>query len=152
MNIIDFREADLQMVFGVTETRQIRLLHFSTTPWTEEIDRNFADPQKDLFLTDGYQFAQAQLAGINSPFERHGNIYTATMPGCRMVYKEHKIIDNEQGRLLVIVQEDIESGVRVTSFFQSYRGLSCVRVWHSLDNIGESDQVLTYLGSFSYLG
>lgn len=152
MNVIEFREADLQMLFGITDTHQIRLLHFSTAPWSENLDRNFADQQKDLYLTDGYQFAQVQLAGINSPYERHGNIYTATMPGCRMIYKEHKIIKNELGQLLVISQEDEESGIRVTSFFQSYHGLSCVRVWHRLDNIGNTDQILTYLGSFSYLG
>ena len=152
MHTFTFQEADLRMVFGITEENRIRLLHFSTGDWREDLDRNFADSHRDLYLRDGYVFSQVQLAGLNQPYERHGNIYTATMPGCALTYVSHKIEENAQGRLLTIVQEDSATGLRLSSFFQSFRGLSCVRIWHRAENIGPEKQVLTYLGSFSLLG
>ena len=81
MKYLDFHESELFMTFGIHQGF-IRLLHFSDCPYQPSADLNMADGFR--FFQDGYQFAQIQAAGVNRPFEKQGNMFIATMPGCRM--------------------------------------------------------------------
>ena len=152
LDMFTLEEGGLSLVFGITPARRIRLLYFGTEPSEISRDPDLSSSGRDRWLEDGYLFSQVQLAGMNSPYEKQGTMYVATMPGCSMKYVSHTTAENPQGRLLTVVQEDDESGIRLTSRFQLYRGLSLVRVTHEAENRGPDARVLTYLGSFSCLG
>ena len=152
LNIFTAEEGNMRLVFGITPSQKIRLLYFGTESWELSQDPNLCSSDRDRWLEDGYLFSQIQLAGLNSPYEKQGNMYIASMPGCSMHYVSHSMEENALGRRLSIVQNDPESGIRLISFFQFYRGLSLVRVFHQVENEGPKARVLTYLGSFSCLG
>ena len=147
LQLLQISESGLHMTFGITEDAFIRLLHFSCVPFDPKRDENFKGDAW-AFLKEGYQFAQVQLAGVNRPYEKQGNMFIATMPGCSMKYVSHTVLENE----LVIVQEDVEAGLAVESRFRFFPGLSLVRIVNTARNTGSGEVVLEYLGSFSYLG
>ncbi|MCR4884686.1 MAG: alpha-galactosidase [Clostridiales bacterium] len=149
MKYLDFHESELFMTFGIHQGF-IRLLHFSDCPYQPSADLNMADGFR--FFQDGYQFAQIQAAGVNRPFEKQGNMFIATMPGCRMKYISHDMVENADGKELVILQKDEETGIAVKTHFRFYTGLSCVRTWNEVINQGEISWTMEYVGTFSYLG
>ena len=149
MKFLDFHESQLYMTFAVHDD-WIRLVHFANTPYDPALDQNFQSGPG--FFQEAYQFAQLQLAGINRPFEKQGNMFIGTMPGCRMKYVSHTVSETENGRHLEIVQKDDESGIVVQTHIQFYSGISCVRVWNEVVNEGKNACTLEYLGTFSYLG
>lgn len=152
LEIFTLEEAGLRLVFGITPQRRIRLLYFGTEAWEPSRDPNLCSSDPERWLEDGYLFSQIQLAGMNSPYEKQGTMYVATMPGCSLEYVSRSVEENERGRLLTIVQEDAAAGIRLTSFFQFFSGLPLVRMTHRAENTGADARVLTYLGSFSCLG
>lgn len=149
MKFLDFHESQLYMTFAVHDD-WIRLVHFANTPYDPALDQNFQSGPG--FFQEAYQFAQLQFAGINRPFEKQGNMFIGTMPGCRMKYVSHTVSETENGRHLEIVQKDDESGIVVQTHIQFYSGISCVRVWNEVVNEGKNACTLEYLGTFSYLG
>ena len=154
MEILSFHESGLYLTFGITKSGFIRLLHFSGVPYDPSLDENAlkGEDGEPAYVEDGYQFAQIQLSGVNRPFEKQGNMFIATMPGCAMKYVSSSITEKDAGRVLEIVQKDPETGIAVTSFFEFYQGLSCVRVHNEVRNEGDRAWTLEYLGTFSYLG
>ena len=149
---LKFAEGKLHLVFGITGKNRIRLMHFGAVPYEESVDRNLTDPNAELYLDDGYQFAQINLAGYDRPYEKQGNMYVATVPGATMVYAGCREERNEFGRVLVICQRDEVTGIQVETCIQFYDGRSVARFTNTVTNIGTKAQTLEYLGSFSYLG
>ncbi len=150
MKYLHFNEAQLHMTFGI-HNGFIRLLHFSSYPYHISSDRNMKGDEP-AFFQEAYQFAQLQLAGINRPFEKQGNMFIATMPGCAMKYVSHCVQELPEGRRLTIIQKDESTGMKVETHFQFYTGLSCVRIENTVTNEGDITRTLEYLGTFSYLG
>ena len=149
MKYLDFHEAGLYITFGIHDGL-IRLLHFANCPYHHDQDKDTGEVLK--YFREAYQFAQVQLAGINRPFEKQGNMFIGTMPGCRMRYVSHTVCSTESGTQAVIVQKDPETGIAVHTHMQFYSGISCVRVFNEVINEGNQACTLEYLGTFSYLG
>ncbi len=91
-----YEEGQLHMVFGVTEDN----------PWDEAARERFEHGNDRESLIEGYQFAQINLAGLNRPYERQGNMYIATAPGADMLFDGLTESRNSDGRRLVIRQSD----------------------------------------------
>ena len=149
---MEFTEGMLHLVFGITEREQIRLLHCSALPYNQAEDRNFGDPNEDLYLHDGYQFAQINLAGCDRPYEKQGSMYVATAPGAEMRFAGCEEERVPGGKVVRITQEDEKTGVRVVTGIRFYDGVSVARFENTVINTGKQTQTLEYLGSFSYLG
>ncbi len=142
---IKIEEDEIYLVFAVTEDEQLKLMHFSSKPYVEK-------EESRLFLEEGFQLVQVNFSGYNRPYEKHGNKHIVTAPGYLLKYVGMEDTRNEQGRLLVITQEDQTTGARVKTFLQFYTGTSTLRSYNEVTNIGTGDQTLEYLSSFYYLG
>ncbi len=142
---IKIEEDGIYLVFAVTEDEQLKLMHFSSKPYVEK-------EESRLFLEEGFQLVQVNFSGYNRPYEKHGNKHIVTAPGYLLKYAGMEDTRNEQGRLLVITQEDQTTGARVKTFLQFYTGTSTLRSYNEVTNIGTGDQTLEYLSSFYYLG
>jgi len=142
---IKIEEDGIYLVFAVTEDEQLKLMHFSSKPYAEK-------EESRLFLEEGFQLVQVNFSGYNRPYEKHGNKHIVTAPGYLLKYAGMEDTRNEQGRFLVITQEDTITGARVKTFLQFYTGTSTLRSYNEVTNIGTGDQTLEYLSSFYYLG
>lgn len=89
---------------AVTDSQDLKLLHFSAVPLHEE------DLVKEA-IPEGFPFLSMNLAGFDRPYERHGNKFIVTAPGYRMKYLSHSDERNEFGRLLTFHTKDEETGV-----------------------------------------
>ncbi len=150
---IEIEENGIYLVFAVTGKNQIKLLHFSALPLREE-ELAFSERKEEAerILDEGFQPVQLNFSGYDRPYERHGNKYVVTAPGCSLVFDGMEDVRNDIGRLLVIRQRDDKSGALVESFYQFYDGISVVRIWQRVKNEGTEEQTLEYLSTFSYSG
>lgn len=144
--LIPIEENGIHMLLGVTKKDQLKLLHFSSAAFDEE-SLVWTKQQEE-----GFQLVQLELAGCDRPYERHGNKYVVTGPGCRLQFDGLEKLENTQGSLYCIRQRDGETGILVESRLQFYNGIPIVRFTHTVSNEGTQDQVMTYLSSFSYAG
>ncbi len=138
-------ENGLNMVFAVTDENEVKLLHFSALPFHEE-----DITAKNGWL--GFRLVEVMVSGQDRPGERHGTKYIVTAPGYRLKYRTHNDYRNEKGRKLEIVTFDKETGLDVTSHFQFFDGISVVRSWTEVKNVGEEAQGLEYVSSFALTG
>lgn len=160
MEFIRISENGINIVFGITEKNQLKLLHFSKAEFQEENLCKFgpeckAEDQvrKEQFIDEAFQLVQVNLSGYNRPYEKHGNKHICTAPGYLLTYAGMEDGVNETGRKLVIYQEDKEvTHVRVETVMQFYKGTSVVRMFNRVINEGDSVQCLEYLSSFCYTG
>ena len=144
-DIIKIEEDGLYLVFTVTQDDQLKFMHFSSNPWEGHDER-------DLFLKEGFQLVQVSFSGYNRPYEKHGNKHIVTAPGYMLKYVGMEDERNELGRRLVVTQEDKETGARVVSYLQFYKGTSTIRMYNEVTNVGKEPQTLEYISSFYYLG
>ena len=149
---IEIQENGIFMVFGITGQNRIKLLHFSSLPFKEEELRFPAEEDQEQLLEEGFLPVQLNFSGYDRPYERHGNKYVVTAPGCSLRFAGMEDTGNEKGRLLIIKQQDQESGAFVESFYQFYDGVSVVRVWQQVTNKGWEEQTLEYISTFSCSG
>ncbi|MCD7821948.1 MAG: alpha-galactosidase [Clostridiales bacterium] len=154
MNRISIFHNGIHLEFCVTQSGQLKFLHFSPNPLNESdlLTQKEADPWGPDFLTQGWPLVQVQVSGYNRPYERQGNKHLVTAPGYALRYVSHRDEENELGRLLTFVQEDDETGLRVTSWMQFYGDLPVVRCASRVENRGEEVQTLEYVSSFFYQG
>ncbi len=160
MEYLNYRENGINIVFGITEDRRFKLLHFSTAEFDPESlcrPRPSLWPevaaQRERLIDEEFQLVQLRIAGLDLPYENHGRKYVLTPPGCYLRYRGLEDTRNDRGRCLVITLEDTEiSFVRVIYTMQFYDGTRVVRCRTSVTNIGEEEQTLEYVGSFSYTG
>ena len=149
---IDIQENGIYMVFGITKENRIKLLHFSSRPFREEELRFPETEDAEKLLEEGFQPLQLNFSGYDRPYERHGNKYVVTAPGCSLRFAGMEDARNAAGRLLVVRQRDEGSGAFTESFYQFYDDISVVRVWQTVKNEGKEEQVLEYISTFSYSG
>ena len=160
MEYIKIQENGIYIVFGITEKRQLKLLHFSKNAFCEA-DLCKVGPEckvedqvrKEQLIDEAFQLVQVSLSGYNRPYEKHGNKHIVTAPGYLLTYVGMEDSVNKIGRRLTITQEDREvTHVRVETVMQFYNGTSIVRMWNTVINEGTETQCLEYLSSFCYTG
>ena len=160
MEYIKIKENGINIVFGITEKNQLKLLHFSKAEFCKDDLCKFktGDEAEDLkksrqFIDESYQLVQVSLSGYDRPYEKHGNKHIATAPGYLLTYAGMDDCVNEIGRKLTIYQEDKEvTHVRVETVMQFYNGTSMVRMSNRIINEGDEVQTLEYISSFCYTG
>lgn len=145
MQRIVVNENKINMVFEITDEKQVRLLHFSALPFNE------SDIAAKT-LQESFNLVEVNISGINRPYERHGNKYVVTAPGYRMKYFGHKDYRNNFGRKIEITTFDEETNIYVTSHIQLYDGISVISSWSEVINKGSEVQTLEYISSFNYTG
>ena len=145
MQTIEIKENGIYLVWEIDEENNLKLLHFSALPFHRE----------DIVAATteyGFRFVEMNLSGFDRPYERHGNKYIVTAPGCRMKYAGHTDERNEKGRLLKFILRDDVTNVFVDAYLQFYDGDPVVRMWQTVRNEGHEPQTLEYLSSFNYEG
>ena len=160
MKYIDIKENGINIVFGITEKNQLKLLHFSKTDFCESDICKFGPEckkedlgRKEQFIDEAFQLVQVSLAGYNRPYEKHGNKHIVTAPGCFLTYVGMDDEINKIGRKLTIYQKDYEvTHVRVETVMQFYKGTSVVSMYNTIINDGDEVQTLEYISSFCYTG
>ena len=160
MEYIKLNENGIQIVFGITQKNQMKLLHFSKAAFCEENICKFGpeckkedQARKEQFIEEAFQLVQMNLSGYNRPYEKHGNKHICTAPGYLLTYAGMEDCVNENGRRLTIYQEDKEvTHIRVETVMQFYNGTSVVRMFNRVINQGNEVQCLEYLSSFCYTG
>ncbi|MCR5420454.1 MAG: alpha-galactosidase [Lachnospiraceae bacterium] len=160
MDYIKIQENGINIVFGITEKNQLKLLHFSKADFNESDICKFGPEckQEDLgrkqqFIEEAFQLVQVSLSGYNRPYEKHGNKHIVTAPGYMLTYAGMDDEVNETGRKLTIYQEDKEvTHVCVETVMQFYNGTSMVRMYSTVKNEGDEIQTLEYISSFCYTG
>ncbi|MGN1147792.1 MAG: glycoside hydrolase family 36 protein [Lachnospiraceae bacterium] len=160
MEYMKLQENGIHIVFGITEKKQLKLLHFSSAEFHEEdICKVGAEckaedvVRRQQYMDEAFQLVQVNLSGYNRPYEKHGNKHIVTAPGYLLTYAGMEDTVNSTGRKLVIFQEDKEvTHVRVETVMQFYTGTSVVRISNKVINEGEETQTLEYLSSFCYTG
>lgn len=71
MERFELHENGLNLVFEVTDEREIKFLHFSACPF-EESTLDSADG------ITGFRLAEVMVSGLDRPGERHGTKYVRT--------------------------------------------------------------------------
>lgn len=151
--MIEIEENGIFLVFGITRNDQIKFLHFSSVPQAEDMSvQECRQEDECLMMDEGFPLVQLELAGYDRPYERHGNKYVVTSPGCYLKYENMQDTKNESGRMLQIRQKDPLTGVCVQTDIQFYDGVPVARFVNHVTNEGEEEQVLTYLSSFTCSG
>lgn len=142
--LISFHENSLYLVFEITPAGDVRLLHFSALPFAE--GGLPAEP-----LRRWYRLVELHASGEDQA-AHHGLKHVGTLPGGRLVYREHRDARSAQGRKLEIVQRDPLSGLEVISHLQFYDGLPLVRAWTEVANHGPAPVGLESVSSFVLSG
>lgn len=145
MKRIEIAENGINMLFEVNAENEVKLLHFSALPFCE----------KDIVSAEGtapFTAVEVMATGLDRPGERHGAKYVRTAPGYRLKLKEFKDYRNETGRKLELAQFDAPTGLEVSSHYQFYDGISIVRAWTEVVNLGQEEQGLEFVSSFCING
>ena len=160
MKYIEIKENGINIVFGITEKNQIKLLHFSKADFCESDICKFGPEckqedlgRKEQFIDEAFQLVQVSISGYNRPYEKHGNKHIVTAPGYLFTYVGMDDEVNEIGRKLTIYQkDDVVTHTRVETVMQFYKGTSIVRMYNKIINDGDEVQTLEYISSFCYTG
>ena len=151
--IIEIEENGIFLVFGITNKKQIKLQHFSSKPMEKSaLMEKYRNESNQTMMDEGFPLVQLELAGYDRPYERHGNKYVVTAPGCFLLYESMEDTRNENGRKLSIRQRDPLTNVCVDTEIQFYNDVPVARFINTVINEGPEKQVLTYLSSFTYSG
>ena len=145
MKRIEVYENGILMLFEVTEERNIKLLHFSASTFS---DADISSWGK----SEPFNVVEVQVSGLDRAGERHGTKYVRTSPGYRLVLKEFRDDRNAIGRKIEVETQDEETGLVVTSHYQFYDGIAVVRAWTTLYNGGKEDLGIEYVSSFAITG
>lgn len=137
-------ENKINMVFEITEEKDIRLLHFSYLPFEAFPSMNEDEKAKCRLI-------ELQFTGENQLAHR-GVKHTGTLPGYRMIYKGYTDERTPEGRKISIHLLDEITKVAAQVIFQFYDGLPVVRTWSVLTNKGRESAGLEYISSFSLTG
>jgi alpha-galactosidase len=109
-------------------------------------DLSAADPELKQHMT----LTEVQITGRN--FHHKGVCFVDTNPGRDLTYISHKVEENENGKLLKVIQEDEKKQLRTTNYYQLYDDTPVIRSWVSIQNIGQEDFGIEYVSSFALTG
>ena len=145
MKRIKITENNINLVFEITDEQQLLLLHFSCLEFDE---KTLGKPEH----RKAFQFLELNAAGLDRPYERHGNKYIVTAPGYRMKYRGMDDTRNEKGRVLKIYLCDEKTGLETATSIQFYDGISVARFVTEITNNGNESQTIEYISSFNLSG
>lgn len=140
---IEVAENGLYLVLHVTDSRDVRLLHFGPRPYEPGLV-----PEK---REEGFRLLELQLTGDDRA-EYHGRTHRATFPGLRMQYKSFEDTRNGIGRKLEIALADPETKLESTTHIQFYDGIAVARFWTVLRNAGAEPVGVEYVSTFALTG
>lgn len=138
-NLFKIQENGLHLVFEVTDSNQVRLLHFSPEP--------YCDGSVPAQLEKAAKLVEIQESGMDNS-DHHGMKHTGSLPGAALIYRDFRDSRNDLGRKLEIEQE--YDGLMVTSHLQFYTGMNALRAWTELENHSDRDRHIEYVTSFVY--
>ena len=141
--LIQFMENGLHLVLEITPEKDVRLLHFGTEEWGDELLHEDQKP--------GFRLMELQLTGEDRA-EYHGRTHRATYPGLRMTYGGHTDTRNELGRKLELTLCDSVTLLRAVQHIQFFDGLQTIRSWVTLLNDGPDALGVEYVSSFALNG
>lgn len=121
MKRIHIFENGINLSFEIENSSKIKLIHFSALPF---------DPKSENSASE-YSFFKFS--------EEHN-----------LKFKDFRDTGNQLGRKLEIVTSDEQSGLKVVSHIQFYKGFSITRVWKAITNNGSSDVTLNNIASFPF--
>ncbi|NIA06310.1 MAG: alpha-galactosidase [Actinobacteria bacterium] len=142
MQVISIHENGICLEIEITETKDVRLIHFGPMPYCKKDARD--EEQKKWF-----RLVELQLTGENQN-HHHGSKYTGTAPGSRLCYDRHKDFRTHFGRKLEILQKN--EGLVVTSHLQFFDGIPIVRSWTEIANHNGESVGIEYVSSFALTG
>lgn len=145
MKRINITENGIRLVWEITDSNEMKLLHFSALDFEE----------KTLLPDTGSQSfypLEILVSGQDRTGERHGHKYVQTAPGYRMKYCDFQDVKNEKGRKLEIISRDEVTGLCAVNHMQFYDGISVARCWTEVINEGKTSQGLEYVSSFALNG
>ena len=150
---LSIQENGLFLEFKITETDELKFLHFSNLPFNSKTILT-KEQETIIHLEQEASFrpVEVNISGYDRPLERHGTKYIVTTPGWCLKYKSHKDYHNELGRKLEFTTYDEASGIQVTSHMQFYNGISAIRSWSEVLKTGFEVQTLEYISSFNLNG
>lgn len=154
MDLICYEHCGLNVVFGITGGGLLKLLHFSSAPFVWQnlcrnpISQEQSEEERLRFIDEAFQPVQVSFSGYNRPWEKHGNKHIVTAPGWMLKYDSME----EDGNVLLIRQQDEESGAAVEMRWQFMDGLPMIRMQNTVTNSGSEPQTLEYISSFAYTG
>ncbi|WP_018750120.1 glycoside hydrolase family 36 protein [Paenibacillus sanguinis] len=141
--LIQLMENGLHLVLEVTAEKDVRLLHFGTEEWVDELLHEEQKP--------GFRLMELQLTGEDRG-EHHGRTHRASYPGLRMAYVSHTDIRNQLGRKLELTLCDPVTSLQAVQHFQFFDGLQTIRSWVTLFNAGSNALGVEYVSSFALNG
>lgn len=132
------------ITFFIDSDQHVRLLYVGQHPtnnqWFKQIENQLPS----------FPLTQLQLTGDNIHHKGIKLAYGGTTG--RLVYQNHTIIENKQGKLLSIEETDPQTGLLITSYFQFYNEVATIQTWKVADNRGAEELGIEWLSSFSYTG
>ncbi len=143
--LLDIKENGINVVLDITEGRFVRLLHFSTKAFKNDLEEKHAAARK---------LVEIQVSGY-SHTAHHGGKHNYTSPGNLLIYKSHSDTVNEIGRKLEIIQT--HQNLVVKSIMQFYGKTNVVRSYTEVEVLHDEkykDETypLEYVSSFTYVG
>lgn len=97
-----------------------------------------------------FQIAEVQITGRN--FHHKGVSFVDANPGRDLKYVKHQIVDQPDGKLLSIQQEDSQHELLVTSYYRLFDQSAVIRSWTTLDSVGDEALGIEYVSSFAMAG
>lgn len=140
MSFFSVKTNSSQLGFEILKNHKIILTRVGTN------DLSKADSK----LKEHMMLTEVQITGQN--FHHKGLSFVDTHPGSDLRYVSHKVSDNQTGKLLTVVQQDLAKQLQVTNYYQLYQTTPVIRSWVTLQNIGDQDLGIEYVSSFALSG
>ena len=138
MKKLDFSQNGIKFIVGITEDERVYLHNFSTNDLVHKRYKGVWGP-----------IAEIHICGDN-PNDHHMAKHTGGSATFTLKYKSHKYYENEYGNKLELTLAD--NKLKVCVHYQFYTGISLLRSWTTVTNIGADIVGLEYISSFSYVG
>ncbi|WP_168120543.1 alpha-galactosidase [Paenibacillus sp. HB172176] len=142
--VIKVHEGGLHVVIEVDGSGDVRLLHMSVLPFDEAFVGGDEQAAK-------FRLIEVQLAGENKA-AHHGSKHIETLPGKRLLYREHTRVKNEEGTLLSIRMEDPATGLLAAVHMQFHTQFPIVKAHTTLTNTGTLPIGVEYVSTFALNG
>ncbi len=138
MNTLDFSQSGFYLQIDIADDERAVLRTLSKSPIVHKRSKHNWGP-----------IAEIHICGEN-PNDHHMAKHTGGSATFSLKYKSHKYYENELGNKLelTLADEQLEACVH----YQFYKGISALRAWTAVTNIGDKPLGLEYVSSFSYIG
>ena len=138
MKTLDFSQNGFYLKIDITDEQRVVLRTLSKSPLVHKRSKHNWGP-----------IAEIHLCGEN-PNDHHMAKHTGGSATFTLKYKSHKYYENELGNKLELVLADHQ--LEACVHYQFYKGVSALRAWTAVTNIGDKPIGLEYISSFSYIG